>query len=182
MRRKVLIYVSDSAPPPIIRDSLMSRYGLVVVSDGVSECLGCEVIRLSGDFIHDVLNLLKEVLKWGGADVVIDVGRAYGPTVVFTVASVAYDLISRYLIRLGSDYVEVTPSLTHSLSGRDARECRLRIIEEVRKFRCLRINELASKLGLTEATLLRHIYTLSKSGLVKRYGEVVCRPYTVLKP
>ncbi len=179
MRRggKCLVYLSSDALPKLIKDLLGSTYDLLNIGLSTSD-VGINDYVVTGDFLVDTLKLVSKLLSYDEVNVIVGNHDPYLTTLVAMASSVIYDRVSNYLVRLGSRYVRVTPSLTHALSGRGVRDCRLRIVSELGRARCLSISELASKLGLSESTVLRHVYTLSKAGVIRKYGRSVCRSFT----
>ncbi len=179
MRRekdRCIIYLSKDPIPPTIKELISNNYELIIIKGNSIVTEGNEYV-LTYEFLGDVLSIIKLLLKYDEVRVISNLGNSYLITLIALATSVIYDKIHTYLTRQGSMYVSIVPSITHALSGREAMYLRLRIIEEVGKLGCLSINELSSKLGLSKATMIRHIYTLSKSRLIRKYNDRVCRSF-----
>ena len=137
-------------------------------------------VRLAGDFLRDVLAVVRELSGCGKVKAVISDCSPYQAVVALAASTIMYDKVTELSVECRSTPYEVcfaNAALPHALGGREGRVTRLRLLAEAAG-RCAPLTELARSLGLSPETVLRHAYALATAGLVSvKAGDgnpVVC--------
>lgn len=175
MGNEVIVYVGESEALTKLLSMLNYGYIVVINNSYVKDLLSNSVIKLSMELRSDVLVLTKYLLGFEAPlRFIIDRASNYQVILAYTVASILHDITLDVVVSLGGDLVKAPPTLTHSLGHGRTLDIRLRIIESLVGKECLSINEVMERLGISRETLVRHLYSLSKSGLVRIANERIC--------
>ena len=171
MAARTLILVN---PPSRFKEFtyLLNDYEVIVVDGGAVKNLNGEVLaELTGNFVKDLIVMVK-FLKGLGSDVtlVIGSGDSYAAILTFSAVTSLNDRVRDVLVSRGGEVVSLRTSVTYSLGHGKVLELRLKVIDELSRRGCLALEELSSMLGISRETLLRHLYSLSKSGIVRFEG------------
>ncbi len=151
-----------------------SKVRLLLLEDGDPEGWGGNsehVIRigLSGDFLRDVLAVVRELSTCAKVKAVISDCSPYQAAVALIASSVMYDKVVELSVECGSTPQEIcvaNAALPHALGGREGRITRLKLLASTAG-RCVPVTVLAEELGLSQETTLRHAYALSTAGLTR---------------
>ncbi len=151
-----------------------SRVRLLLLEDGDPEDWGNDpehVVRigLSGDFLRDVLAVVRELSACAKVKAVISDCSPYQAVVALTASTVMYDKVIELSVECGSTPQEIcvaNAALPHALGGREGRVTRLKLLASTAG-RCVPVTVLAEELGLSQETTLRHAYALSTASLAR---------------
>lgn len=154
------------------RPTRFSRVRLLVLEDGglSGKSAGSDHVvrvRLAGDFIRDVLEVVRELSGCGRVKVIISDCSPYQAAVALTASTIMYERVAELSVECRATPQEVcfaNAALPHALGGREGRVTRLRLLA-LTAGRCAPLTELASELGLSPETVLRHAYALTTAGL-----------------
>ena len=131
---------------------------------------GCVTgVRLSGDFLRDVLNVVKELSMCGKLKVVISDCSPYQACVALTASTIMYERVVELVVRCRLTPYEVcyaNAALPHALGGREGRRTRLMIVARTAG-KCVPLKDLSRDLGISPETTLRHAYALATANLVR---------------
>ena|GEM_PF-4856358 len=150
----------------------LSRVKLLMLEEGEGRggrvALGNVVrVRLAGDFLRDVLEVVRELSTCGRVKAVISDCSPYQAVVALTASVVMYEKVTELSVECRSTPQEVclaNAALPHALGGREGRVTKLKLLA-MTAGRCVPIAELASGLGLSTETVLRHAHALATAGL-----------------
>ncbi len=159
----------------VIRECVAVRGGikLVLLSEGlrggVNGVEGVAVVRLSGDFLNDVLTVMKELSHCLRINAYITDCSPYRAAVALTTVTILYDRVRGVSVRCESTPEGVcmaNAALPHALGGRGGRRTKLLILAETAS-KCVTLKDLSRKLGIAPQTALRHAYTLAAAKLAE---------------
>lgn len=153
-----------------------SRVRLLVLDEGGDgfggRFVGCGEgvtrVCLTGDFLRDVLAVVRELSACGKVKAVISDCSPYQAVVALVASTIMYDRVVELSVECRSTPEEVcfaNAALPHALGGREGRVTRLKLLAGVAG-RCASLTELAEALSLSPETVLRHAYALATAGLV----------------
>lgn len=170
----ILVYVGESEAVIKLLDIASLKHVVAVTNGYLKDLSMGQSIRLSNDISSDVLAILEYLSRLDGAlKFVIDGVNNYLAILAYIVASILHDRVVEAVVSYGGDVAHLNPALTYALGHGKAFNLRMKILK-ILQSKCVDIAKLAKQLGISRETLLKHLYSLSKSKLIKIRGSNVC--------